>query len=159
MRLSLTQLNFMHALPLLYALLAPDLMKWLLTSVGHWTYASVLKWERLESINVRVIRHPTRPTRVTRLTKRTSKRAKDPERINTREKTEKAIWNRLHFSPALCDLCAQFRKDNQFSDHTTAQQTQEQFHDHTSSSMTTTVVHQEQTSHKYVNGNVQLFDM
>ena len=75
----------------MYALLAPDFLKWLSTSVGHWTYASVLKWERLESINVRVIRHPTRPTRVTRLTKRTSKRAKDPERINTREKTEKAI--------------------------------------------------------------------
>ena len=63
----------------------------------------VLKWERRESINIRVIRYPTR---VTRLTKRTSKRAKDPERINTREKTEKAIWNHLHFSPALCDLCA-----------------------------------------------------
>ena len=72
----------------MYLLFAPDLLKWLLTSVGYWTYASVLKWERLESINVRVIRYPTR---VTRLTKRTSKRAKDPERINTREKTEKAI--------------------------------------------------------------------
>ena len=79
----------------------------------------VLKWERWESINIRVIRHPAR---VTRLTKRTSKRAKDPERINTREKTEKAIWNHLHYSPALkCVLCAWFRKDNQFSDHTTVQ--------------------------------------
>ena len=74
------------------------------SSVGCGTNGLVLKWERRESINIRVIRYPTR---VTRLTKRTSKRAKDPERINTREKTEKAIWNRLHYSPALkCVLCA-----------------------------------------------------
>ena len=94
----------MHALHLLYALLAPEVLKSLSTSVGRGIYGLVLKWERRESINIRVIRHPAR---VTRLTKRTSKRAKDPERINTREKTEKAIWNRLHYSPALkCILCA-----------------------------------------------------
>ena len=93
----------MHALHLLYALLAPELLKSLSTSVGRGTYALVLKWERRESINIRVIRHPTR---VTRLTKRTPKRAKDPERINTREKRGKAISNHLHYSPAVCVLCA-----------------------------------------------------
>ena len=46
----------MHALHLLYALLAPELLKSLSTSVGRGTYGLVLKWERRESINIRVMK-------------------------------------------------------------------------------------------------------
>ena len=61
-RLFITLLNLINALHLLNDFLAPELLKSWSTPVGRWTYALVWKWERRESISIRVIRHPTRVT-------------------------------------------------------------------------------------------------
>ena len=121
----------MHALHLLYALFAPKLLKSLSTSVGRGTYGLVLKWERRESINIRVIRYPTR---VTRLTKRTPKRAKIQKEL-TQERREGRLSGTICIIPLLYVFCVHS------SEKTISSVTTQQLNKHNSSSMATTVVH------------------